>query len=1062
MNRTLFPSVFLCLFSLLAYCQSPSGWEDPSRPSFNTEAPHVFRVPCDYPATAQKGNRVQSPWYQLLNGKWKFNYADNPDKRPKDFFQTSYDISDWKEVDVPITFEVHGYSYPIYVNIPYEWTKNPDPPHVPHDYNPVFSLKRSFSIPESWNGREVFLHFGAVKSFFYLWINGKYAGFSKDARTPAEFNITSYLNKGSNELAVEIYRWSDGSYLECQDMWRMSGINRDVYLYSTPKTFIEDFYIQADADFTQSSGKCKVLIYPELQENQQTLTAETFLYEIENPDSPLIAATQPIITANQKKTFQKGIKESFDLEMILKNARFWSAELPNLYTLVINLKDENGKLLESLRSTVGFRTVAIVDGQLLVNGKPILIKGVNRHEHDPLTGHVISKERMEQDVRLMKECNINTVRTCHYPDDPYWYELCDKYGLYVIDEANIESHGMGYTPERTLGNNPAWWEAHKDRMLRMIGRDKNHPSVIIWSMGNEAGNGINFVRLYDLVKKNPYSRPVWYERAEQGYNTDIFCPMYWAPWDLKWYGYSKQLRPLIMCEYAHAMGNSTGNFKDYWNEIEKYPQLQGGCIWDWVDQGLLKKDDKGKEFFAYGADFGPSDVPSDGNFNCNGIVGPDRKPHPGYWEVKKVYQSVKFKAVDLNMAKILVQNRYFFWNLDQTALSWEIQANGKVVDSGKFPSFTIQPGKDQEFTIPFSGVIPKLGAECFLNVFLSLTSDIGLLKAGTLIAGEQFLLPISQKFNTEPVLSADPLQFKETSVSLQFWSPFISLTLDKMSGALSSYSYMGKELLKRGPLPNFRRAPTDNDVGNDLYNRAKVWFDASENRTLLSVKTDKSNKSAIRVTVVYSLPDVTSEESIEYTIYNSGSLGIKVSMKAGKEKQPDLLRFGLNFQLSGGLEKVTWFGRGPWENYCDRKTASFVGKYQSTVSDFLSPYVRPQENGYRTDVRWVAFEDEQGNGVKIEADSLLSFSALHYTYDDLKGFKHGGKHPSDMIKRDFVDLNLDYGQMGVGGDDSWGARVHEQYCLPFRDYSYSFRLVPFNSKENRQKQENLKKFETEK
>lgn len=1038
MQKKLFTSLIILLFSGIASSQTPSDWEDPSRPSYNTEFPHVFRVPFADPATALKGDFTQSPWYLTLNGKWKFSYADNPDKREKDFYQVTYQTGTWKDIEVPVTFEIQGYSYPIYVNIPYEWTKKPDPPHVPHDYNPVFSLKKTFNIPDNWSNREIFVHFGAVKSFFYLWMNGKYIGFSKDAKTPAEFRITDFLKPGSNELAVEIYRWSDGSYLECQDMWRMSGINRDVFLYSTPKTYISNYEIHSTLD--QNKGNCEIAVTlsKPLREIPDTWI-ECFLYDNENSSTPVTSQSRTIINA------EAGINV-LTSQLSINNVRSWTAETPELYTLVINLKSKDNQLLESVSCKTGFRNVMIKDGQLLVNGKPVLLKGVNRHEHDPLTGHVISKERMEQDIRLMKEANINTVRTCHYPDDPYWYDLCDKYGLYVIDEADVESHGMGYDPDKTLGNNPEWGNAILDRVKRVVERDINHPSVIIWSLGNEAGNGINFVKAYDWVKNRDASRPVQYERTEMGYNTDIFCPMYWTPWDLKWYGYVKQLRPLIMCEYAHAMGNSTGNFQDYWDEIEKYPQLQGGCIWDWVDQGLLKKNGEGKEFFAYGGDYGPKDVPSDGNFNCNGIVGPDRTPHPGYYEVKKVYQSVKFKALDLNVPKILIQNKYFFWNLDHTAISWELSEDGISIASGTMPSFILEPGKDRELAIPFPPLKKDGTREYFLTVNLALTDNQGLLRKGHVLATEQFALPpvFSKKRFVFP--EAGKIEMKEDPSNIIFTCENASFEFDKASGVLLSWKYHNKELLKQGFLPDFRRAPTDNDIGNGLYKRAKVWFDASEKRTLVSMKTDVSNAVAAHLTVIYELPAVHSQEIINYSIIHNGGLAVEIKFMVDSLKQPDLPRVGLNLHLNKDYDKVTWFGRGPYENYVDRKTASFVGRYSISVDNLFTPYVRPQENGYRTDVRWVAFQDNNGDGIIVRADSLLSFSALHYSYEDLKGFKHGGKHPADLQKEDYININLDYGQMGVGGDDSWGAQTHSRYCLPFKNYSYSFHIFPFTAK----------------
>ncbi|MHC1708541.1 MAG: glycoside hydrolase family 2 TIM barrel-domain containing protein [Bacteroidales bacterium] len=1028
--------VLLLIFSSYSDAQNPDDWENPSKPSLNTENPHVARVPFAGEKEAIHGDITTSPWYLSLNGKWKFSYAENPGKREQRFYQNNYNTSNWEDIDVPVTFETRGFSYPIYVNMPYEWTKKPNPPKVPHEYNPVFSLKKSFVLPDQWENREVFIHFGAVKSFFYLWVNGTYLGFSKDSKTPAEFRISKYLKPGNNEVSIEIYRWSDGSYLECQDMWRMSGINRDVYLYSTPKAYIKNYQVNSDFEPSTGQGFCKVDVhYSGYGASIPGLTTEGTLYYKNQVAGNFESMNHTLTSGND-------VMASLKLE--IARVKPWNAEAPELYTLVIRLKDSKGKVIEIVSCKTGFRNVVIKNGQLLVNGKPILIKGVNRHEHDPVTGHVISKERMEEDIRLMKEANINTVRTCHYPNDPYWYELCDTYGLYVIDEANVESHGMGYDPDKTLGNNPDWEIAHMDRISRMVERDINHPSVIIWSLGNEAGNGCNFVKAFNWVKQRDPSRPVWYERAEQGANTDIFCPMYWAPWDLKWYGYTQQLRPLIMCEYSHAMGNSTGNFQDYWDQIEKYPQLQGGCIWDWVDQGLLKKNEAGQEFYAYGGDYGPKDVPSDGNFCCNGIVFADRKPHPGYYEVKKVYQSVKFKAVDLKVPKVVIQNKYFFWDLKSTLITWEIYHEGELLSKGVFPALTLEPGQEKELIAAVPDLFLSLDGNSYLNISIELTQELGILKKGHVLASEQFRLNDQEWFRpAEVVEEYNKVKVSESQDEIELKADHTIMVFNKNTGLLTSWKFKQREMIKQGFTPNFRRAPTDNDVGNGLYTRAKVWFEASENRQLKAIKNPGSGGSIVTLYVEYYLPSVASVQYMQYTLYGNGRLHIHSQLLADSIKQPDLPRFGTNFRIDNAFDKVTWLGRGPWENYTDRKTSAFIGNYSSTADDLYTPYVRPQENGYRTDVRWVAFQDNTGNGLIIKADSLISFSALPYTYDDMKSFKHGGKHTVDLIRKDFLDLNIDYGQMGVGGDDSWGARTHSKYCLPYKNYSYSFTIQPF-------------------
>jgi beta-galactosidase len=1028
----------------------PPDWENPQLTGINNEPAHASFLPYDNEADALKNDWTASPYSILLNGTWKFNWAENPDKRPLKFYEDSYDVSGWKDIRVPSTIEIQGYGYPVYVNQPYEFKHlmKPDPPKVPHDYNPVGSYRRDFDVPAAWKDREVFLRFGAVKSFCYVYLNGQQIGMGKDAKTPIEFNITQYLRPGKNTLGVEVFRWSDGSYLECQDMWRMSGINRDVFIYSTPKTRIRDFFVVGDLFSNYQHGILKVNaiikstgINPPADLDrpfqQPVYTLSISLYQSKQAKTPEVSETIEFKPENLQE-------DTLYFERFIPNPRKWSAEIPNLYHLVLTLKDQDGNILESTGCRMGFRSSEVKNGQFLVNGKPVLVKGVNRHEHDPVTGHVISRDLMLKDVKLMKEANINTVRTAHYPNDPTWYELCDEYGLYVIDEANVESHGMGYDPDRTLGNKPEWLKAHLNRTERMVERDKNHPCVIIWSLGNEAGNGCNFEATYDWVKKRDISRPVFYERAEQGANTDIFCPMYWAPWDLKWYGYSRQLRPLIMCEYAHAMGNSTGNFQDYWDVIEKYPQLQGGCIWDWVDQGILRKREATdqRDSYLFGGDFGPKDVPSDGNFMCNGIVFPDRTPHPGYWEVKKAYQNVKFKLADPKKLSVEIINNYDFYDLSNTMISWELSGNGKVVTGGTLPAFSLLPGEKKELTLTIPELKPQSETEYFVNVYLKTTAPMGLLREGHVLASEQLALPtLGSKVGMFTTGRHSSLKITENETRVIIEERPFSLVFDRVEGTLISWKLGDGEIIVRGPMPNFRRAPTDNDIGNGMPKRCKVWFDASEKPRVVSTQVNKISAEEVAITVQFAFPDSIATETVVYRIQTGGIITITTTLKPLKEKLPELPRFGLNMQINPEFQKVTWYGRGPWENYCDRNTASFAGIYESTVDQQFTPYIRPQENGYKTDVRWMFLERDQHQSIRFYGNPLLSFSALPYTYDDMKGFKQGGKHLHDLVKKPFVDLNIDYGQMGVGGDDSWGARTHEKYTLPAKEYSYSFTMV---------------------
>lgn len=1051
-------SLFLSL-SLAISAQQIPDWENPGLTGINNEPAHAGFLPYDTEKQALNNDWWASPWLLILNGDWKFNWSENPDRRPVDFYKDSFDVSRWTEMKVPGTIELQGYSYPIYANQPYEFYHllKPDPPKVPHDYNPVGSYRRDFEIPEIWSDREVFLRLGAVKSFCYVYLNGQRIGMGKDAKTPIEFDITRYFRKGKNTIGIEVFRWSDGTYLECQDMWRMSGINRDIFLFATPKTRIRDFFAVGDLFSNYQHGILKLTTIiksensnppPDLDRIflQPEYSLEVALYDSKTSPDPVFRERQVVKLSGLAE-------DTVYIEHFIPNPRKWSAEIPNLYHLVLILKDKEGNIVESTGCRIGFRTSEVKNGQFLVNGKPVLIKGVNRHEHEPVLGHVITKETMLKDIKLMKEANINTVRTCHYPNDAWWYELCDEYGLYVIDEANIESHGMGYDPDKTLGNNPAWKAAHLNRTERMVERDKNHPSIVIWSLGNEAGNGCNFEATYDWVKHRDNSRPVWYERAEQGAKTDIFCPMYWTPDDLKWYGYTKQYRPLIMCEYAHAMGNSTGNFQDYWDVIGRYPQLQGGCIWDWVDQGLLVTPElrgyKGKQprgnmkTYAYGGDFGPDNVPSDGNFVCNGIVFPDREPHPAYMEVKKVYQDVNFRLTDTSKVTIAVSNNYFFYDLANTEITWDLKADGVVIRTGKAAPFTLNPGSSKEIELSIAAPKPLKKTEYQLDVYLKTTAARGLLTKGHILASEQFSLPVrGEDVQVSAGGKSSEIKVAETGSSVSITGKEFTVNFDKNTGTISSYRYHDVELLTRGPLPNFRRAPTDNDVGNGLYKRCQVWFDASEKRQVASFEVKNSTGQYVEIVTDYTFPGDVARETVVYRVDGNGAISITSTFRPLKEKLAELPRFGHNLQINPDLFKLSYYGRGPWENYWDRNTSAFIGVYTSTVDEQFTPYVRPQENGYKTDVRWLEMRGDKDVALRFTGSPLICFSALSYTYDDMKGFTHGGRHLSDLEKRPFIDLNIDYRQMGVGGDDSWGARTHAEYTLPAKDYSYTFTMTP--------------------
>ncbi len=1034
--------VFFCFFPLfvggcLGQTEGLLDWENPKVFNVNKELPHASTTVYADPASAMQ--EAESPFTLSLNGTWKFKWVPSPAEKPGGFFSDGYDVSAWDDIPVPANWELLGYGYPIYVNIPYEWTRNPDPPHVPHDYNPVGSYKREFTVPPSWKGRRLFIHFGAVKSAFYIWINGAKVGYSEDSKTPAEWDVTGFLREGSNTVALEVYRWSDGSYLECQDFWRISGIERDVLLFSTPPVYIRDFFVHAGLDDRYMDGKLQVDVdiankSAGLKAEKQTI--EMMLMNGENHE--LIRQAASVDIQNQEKAL---LSLGGEVQSVLK----WTAETPNLYTLILVLKNQKGTVTEVLSSKVGFRRVEIKGGQLLINGASVTIRGVNRHEHDETSGHVISRTSMEKDIALMKRFNINSVRTCHYPNDPYWYTLCDRFGMYVIDEANIESHGMGYG-ERSLAKNPDWKEAHLDRTIRMVERDKNHPSVILWSLGNEAGDGINFTATSGWIRQRDPSRPVHYERAGSGPNTDVICPMYSSAGELRDWAQENHDRPLIMCEYSHAMGNSSGNLAEIWNEIEKYPQLQGGHIWDWVDQGFLKEKD-GVKYWAFGGDYGPKDVPSDLNFCCNGLVSPDRTVHPGLWEVKKIYQCVQFKPLNLEKGEIEIQNRYDFISLDFVDIAWNITAADRVLKEGIVAASGLKPGESRIVKIEYSDLKPEPGYEYFLNFSVITNRALPLIPKGHEVALEQFGLPISAPLSAlNPALFEAPrLHTGKDAVRVEGNS--FSLEFDRGTGLLRSFLFQGKELLVRGLEPDFWRPPTDNDFGYGMPRKQGIWRKAGENRVLKEMKAEKV-RGGVLVETLFEVMEAEGQLRMSYFIIGSGDVLVHYQFSPGKKDLPDIPSIGLSFQLAASLENVAWFGRGPHENYWDRKTGSPVGFYRSTATDLYFPYVSPQENGNRSDVRWVAFMDASGGGLLAAGMPLLAFSALHYTKDDLTREYRGSLHIADIQKRTPVCVDLDMQQQGVGGDDSWGAMPYPQYRLGPRDYSTTFRLRPFAAFEN--------------
>lgn len=1030
--------------------KEPRDWENPGMFNQNREAPHASMISYPDETSALAAIRQSSPYYLSLDGIWKFNYVKSPDIRPFWFFKDDYDTRDWDETEVPSNWQMKGYDVPIYVNIGYPFKMNP--PLIHHEWNPVGSYKRTFRIPSGWDDREVFLHFGAVSSAFYVWVNEQLVGYSQDSKTPAEFNISKYLRKGENSLAVEVYRWSDGSYLEDQDFWRLSGIQRTVFLHARPKTFISDFFAIGDLENNYSDGKLKLDV--SLTGNGNDASE----YVI---DASLFENGKKIYNGSQKVTLS-GNKASAAFVKEIPGVKKWSAESPELYPLVISLKDNFGNILESVSANIGFRKVEIVNSQLLVNGVAIHIKGTNMHEHNDVTGHVIDEATILKDIRVMKSHNINAVRTSHYPQQELWYEMCDKYGLYLVDEANIESHGIGYDKDVTIADKPEWAAAHLDRMQRMVERDKNHPSVIIWSLGNEAGDGNNFLNGYKWIKGRDATRPVQYERAEKSTNTterhtDIVCPMYARIEQIEEYARDpRNDRPLILCEYAHAMGNSTGNLQDYWDVIEKYPKLQGAFVWDWVDQGILTTDENGEKYWAYGGDFGEEGIPSDGNFCLNGLTWPDRTPKPGLNEVKKVYQYVGFDPVDLKNGMIRITNKYDFTNLSPFSFSWEIVSDGNIIKSGKlnFPDF--KPRQDTLVKIPFSSIDPAPGTEYFLNIKVSRSDEWNYVPEDHVYATAQFKLPVEGKPVAAPIDELAVLQTNTTDKKLDVSGPDMKVVFDLEKGRMESFSFKGKELLKKGPEPDFWRPPTDNDYGYGMDKKLGVWKKAGERTIVKKASITQPAMNTVVVTFEYDVMGTEGEKIAgyvtTYTVLGSADITVKNQFSKVSGNIPEIPRMGMQMQLPEEYTNLKWMGRGPHENYIDRKSSADVGLYESTVDDQYVPYIRPQENGYKTDTRWLTLTDDSGTGLLFSGNPLICFAALKNVHDDFespgklsqyrKDARSANTHTNNVNPRELVNLNIDLGQMGVGGDDSWGAVIHPQYRLTALKYEYSFRMRP--------------------
>lgn len=1036
----------LPLFALFVLGQdkqtdAPPDWENGRVFAINKEPAHAALTPYADERAALDADSRASTFVRTLDGAWKFRWSRRPEERPVDFYKPDFDAAAWRDIRVPSNWEMEGYGTPIYSNITYPFKRDAprvteEPPREWTAYkerDPVGSYRRTFEVPAEWAGRQIFLTFGGVSSAFYVWVNGQRVGYSEDSRLPSEFNVTPYIKPGANLLAVEVYRWSDGSYMEDQDFWRMSGIFRHVRLVSRSNLYVRDFYARTtlDAAYRDATLKLKV----ELKNNAERDANATVEAKL------LDARGRPVFRALTKRTNaprQSGA--TIEFEQSVSNPLKWSAEEPNLYTLLVTLKDAGGRVLEVIPSRVGFRTSEIKGGQILFNGKPIVIKGANRHEFDPDLGQVVTHERMVQDIKLMKQHNLNAVRTSHYPNVEEWYDLCDRLGLYVLDEANIESHGYGANEEQRISSGEDFTDAHVSRVSGVIERDKNHPSVFIFSMGNEAGYGRNFVAARAWAKSHYPEFILSYESGDSRHS-DVFSPMYTKPQDLvsQWEKYG-QGKPQFLVEYAHSMGNSDGNLPEYWAEIESHRQLHGGFIWDWVDQGIRRRGANGKEFWAYGGDFG--DVPNDDNFCTNGLVLPDRTPHPTLLEVKKVYQYVKVEPVDLDAGRVRVRNKYLFRDLSFLQGAWQLEENGAVIQSGALPALATAPGASQELTLGLQRPRLKHDAEYFLKVTFALAADEPWAAKGHVVAWDQFQMP----YKTPPApryirAETPPLRLTESADAFTVTGINFSARFGRRSGALEAYESDGRALLSGALTPNFWRAPTDNDRGNGMPKTLRVWRDAGQRRNVTSVSAEQPAPEVVQVTAASTLPANDSKYTNVYTVRGDGSIEVESSLTPSGEL-PELPRFGVQLRVPGGLDNVEWFGRGPQENYWDRNSGAAVGLYRMKVDELFFPYIEPQESGNRTDTRWVSFTDREGFGLKASGEPLLYFSAWHFQMEELER----RKHPSEIVRSEDITVNLDYKQMGVGGDDSWGAWPHKEYRLPAREYQYKFRLTPVRAR----------------
>jgi beta-galactosidase len=1006
----------MCLASVAVYAQKTPVWKDPAVNQVNREARRAAFFAFEDADKARVNDKTRSSRYLSMEGKWRFNFVKDHNLAPKDFFAVKFDDSKWVDFPVPGLFEIEGYGDKTYKNVGYSWgtTFNSNPPYIGETNNYTGSYRRTFDLPSDWNGQEVYFHVGSATSNLSVWVNGKYVGYSEDSKVAAEFNITKYLKKGQNLIAMQVMRWCDGSYLEDQDFWRFTGIAREVYLYARPKAHIQDITMTQDWVVDSKRGIIK-------------FDAKT----IGNAK-----ATAQIIFDDGK------ISSEFEAnhEIYLNDVKPWTAETPHLYTVLITLK-QGDKVLEVVPQRIGFRHIEIKGGQLLVNGQPILIKGADRHELDPDGGYIVSVERMIQDIKIMKQLNINAVRTCHYPDDPRWYDLCDEYGIYLTAESNLESHGMGYG-EHTLAKRADFEKAHLERQYGNVHSFKNHPSIIVWSLGNEAGYGPNFEKAYDWVKATDPTRPCQFEQAGQNGKTDIFCPMYYDYRGCERYSKGDNPRPLIQCEYAHAMGNSMGGFKEYWDLIRKEPKYQGGYIWDFVDQGMRDKSPiTGRTIFTYGGDYGEYPA-SDYNFNCNGIIAPDRRLNPHAYEVGYYYQNIWVTDKGLKDGQLEVYNENFFKTIDDVELVWKVKKH-----SGTISVNGIQPQQrklitDEKLKEMLSHVLSHHpDDEVLLNIEFRSREAQPLIDKGQVLARQQFVIQPYKFPELKDVDDADVAK-EETNTYVKLSANGTDISVGKHSGLIDYLNVGGQRMLqfRESITPEFWRAPTDNDYGAGLQRRFATWKNPQMRVKDLEVDDNK-------IVAKFDMPDQKATLTMTYTLTAEGEVIIREQLSTDKEaKISNMFRYGMQLQMPRQYDRIEYYGRGPAENYIDRNSSEFIGVYSNKVQDEYFEYVRPQESGNHTDVRWFRVLNADGSGLEFYSDAPMEASALPYTMDQLDDGMHKdkkwGHHSGDLIPAGKTQVFIQQRQFGLGCVNSWGAWPRDEYRLDYKDYDFTFAIKP--------------------